>query len=208
MLPLGLDGASFVVDQRVHDVASIERLQCLADRPGHPYRARFSQVMRWIVDYLEAPHPALGRKGAVCPYMRRSRLEKATHVTAVGGAHIDPDGLKALLLALSDRFSSLPCGSSPINRAVILLLPDVPQAEADALFDPLLAELRPVFVARNQMIGEFHAGPPARPGLHNPDFRPLYAPFPMMAIRTLVRQDIAFLRGDRELERLHARAFA
>jgi hypothetical protein len=45
------------------------------------------------------------------------------------------------------------------------------------------------------LVGEFHAAN-ANPGLHNPDFRPLRSPVPMLAIRHLVESDLAFLNRD------------
>ena len=51
-------------------------------------------------------------------------------------------------------------------------------------------------VRKGLMIGEFHDGPPPKPGLWNPDFRPLRSPVPLLAIRHMVPTDFPFLRDD------------
>ena len=57
------------------------------------------------------------------------------------------------------------------------------------------------------MIGEFHSAPPAKAGLHNPDFRPLYSPIPLLAIRNMVATDYPFLKSDQDMFRAYLERF-
>jgi hypothetical protein len=77
-------------------------------------------------------------------------------------------------------------------RATLLLFPDVRPEEAPELIDGTKEELKPIFVRQGLMLGEFHARNES-PGLHNPGFRPLRSPTPMLAIRHMVSTDFAFL---------------
>jgi len=56
-------------------------------------------------------------------------------------------------------------------------------------------ELKPEFVAKGIMIGQFHPYC-LESGLWNQNFRPLQAPVPLLAIRYMVLTDFPFLRKD------------
>jgi hypothetical protein len=60
------------------------------------------------------------------------------------------------------------------------------------LIDVSKERLKPLFVNDGLMLGEFHELNES-PGLHNPDFRPLRSPIPLLAIRRMVYSDIVFL---------------
>jgi hypothetical protein len=55
------------------------------------------------------------------------------------------------------------------------------------------------------MIGDFLPGHEG-PGLHNPSFRPLDSPWPLLGIRTMVEADILFL-GSPDIPPADRRAF-
>ncbi|WXA91173.1 hypothetical protein LZC95_32545 [Pendulispora brunnea] len=82
------------------------------------------------------------------------------------------------------------------QRALMVIFPDIHGHDVHGLVDSVQRRLKSEFVDRGLMIGEFHSGPPAAPGLHNADFRPLRSPLPMLAIRAMVPSDLPFLRGD------------
>ncbi|MCE6998294.1 hypothetical protein LZG04_26355 [Saccharothrix sp. S26] len=76
------------------------------------------------------------------------------------------------------------------------LFPDLSQEEASRLVDEAQLSLKADCAAQGVMIGEFHDGPPPKPGLWNPHSRPPRSPVPMPAIRSLVSTDFPFLRDD------------
>ena len=90
----------------------------------------------------------------------------------------------------------------------MIVTPDLEAAQADDLFVRTLDELKTQFVRSGCMLGEFHQGPPKKGGLHNPDFRPLFSPIAMMAIRQMVETDIHFLKGNDAWRKIHASKFA
>jgi hypothetical protein len=77
-----------------------------------------------------------------------------------------------------NSFVMVPVGADESTRAAMVL--DVQQA------------LKAEAIAAGKMVGEFYPGHPM-PGIHNPSFRPLAAPHPLLAVRTMVITDILFL---------------
>jgi hypothetical protein len=84
-----------------------------------------------------------------------------------------------------------PSGEQMLH-ATLILFPDVSPEEAPDLIDRTKEELKSSFVERGLMLGEFHRRNES-PGIHNPNFRPLRSPIPMLAIRHMVSSDFIFL---------------
>ncbi len=70
--------------------------------------------------------------------------------------------------------------------------PDIHIEDTSKLIDSVQQKLKPLFVESGLMIGEFHKRNES-PGLHNPNFRPLRSPIPLLAIRFMVEADLPFL---------------
>lgn len=85
---------------------------------------------------------------------------------------------------------------SNIHRARVIL-PTRLEGAATAV-DTVQRRLKPVFVERHLMIGQFFEEC-EEPGLWNADFRPLKTPVPLLAIRSMVPTDVAFLHHDNSL---------
>jgi len=177
----------------------------LAGEAPHPVAAgameKLRAVARWAEEYLCRPHPDLGRKGPVCPYVQAA-LERGTFYLAVlRGETFPPDLLADRLVGYRDWFRQLEPSTGPAAqfKTILLVFPDLPQDAASAVVDATQERLKPAYVADGLMIGEFHPGPPAKAGLWNPDFRPLRSPQPLLAIRHMVPSDFPFLAAEREL---------
>lgn len=76
----------------------------------------------------------------------------------------------------------------------MLIFPDVDTEAATQIIDPIQQKLKPLFVESGLMIGEFHRRTES-PGLHNPNFRPLRSPTPLLAIRFMNELDLPFLQS-------------
>ena len=77
----------------------------------------------------------------------------------------------------------------------MLIFPDINHDQAPELIDSVQKELKPLFVEKGLMIGEFHKMNNGE-GLHNPNFFPLQSPIPMLAIRYITEGDIVFLNRE------------
>jgi hypothetical protein len=154
-------------------------------------------VVEWAESYLTEPHPELGRDGPVCPYVRRAMDTGRLLLTVRPGA-VTREEMRETVLRHRDWFMEL-VGEMEDERdrqhtAILVLAPDLENAERIRdVIDGTQEELKPDLVRDGLMVGEFHPLPPEKPGLHNPDFRPLRAPVPLLAIRHMVATDYAFL---------------
>jgi hypothetical protein len=158
-----------------------------------PADALLRTAVEWCRTFLTAPHPDLGRTGAVCPYTAPALRREVLYLATVPGAG-DPTRLVPVVQRLRARYLAM-AEAMPEDDAelltLLILLPDLDPADPSGL-DALQAGLKDDFVAGGLMIGQFHPRC-ENPGLWNPDFRPLRSPVPLLAIRRMVVFDLPFL---------------
>lgn len=171
--------------------------------------AKLLSVLRWAREYLCRPHPDLGRKGPVCPFAQASLDRGMFYLAVHRGESVAPGALDQLMLTYRDWFRELPPTSGPAAqfKTILLTLPDVPPDQANTIVDQTQERLKPRYVTEGLMVGEFHSGPPDKAGLWNTDFRPLYSPVPLLAIRHMVSSDFPFLADDRDSVATYLRLF-
>jgi Cys-tRNA(Pro) deacylase len=159
------------------------------------------RTVAWAENYLCQPHARLGRSGPVCPYALASMRKRAFRLALCRGRDFAAGQLEEILLDYRDWFLALEPreGIEASFKTILILFPDLERADVPRLIDATQVRLRPEYVARGLMLGEFHDGPPPKAGLWNPDFRPLASPVPMLVIRHMVPTDFAFLKQDRGL---------
>lgn len=165
-----------------------------------PIRAHarpLQQIVQWARDYLIKPHPELGRPGPVCPYVNGS-MERGTFLLGLCPGNPDRGAVQSLLMRYRDWFLELEPRHLPSAqlKTIVIAFPDLPPERVAEVIDLTQQELKPHYVSRGLMIGEFHAGPPQKGGLWNGEFRPLWCPVPLLAIRNLVPTDFPFLVDD------------
>lgn len=152
----------------------------------------FSQIINWIELFLCAPHPALGREGDVCPFARAAMTKNAIEFfrnTSTDVAGLEED-IKMHLVDFSAG------DQSNIYRSR-MILPTCLE-DADRAVEIVQRQLKPLFVESHLMLGQFFQDC-NEPGLWNKDFRPLQTPVPLLAIRSMVPTDVAFLHHDASL---------
>ncbi|MDF3035188.1 MAG: hypothetical protein K0S28_462 [Paucimonas sp.] len=158
----------------------------------------FTELLSWARMYLASPHPELGREGPVCPYVHGS-LQKRLFFLAVFEGTPDAQQVHDIVLLYRDWFLELEPQTFPSAqlKTILIAFPDLKNDMVGEIVEQTQEKLKPSFVAEGLMVGEFHAGPPEKAGLWNPDFRPLWCPVPLLAIRHLVSTDFPFLAHDR-----------
>ena len=177
-------------DQPV-DTASLDRLACTDDDLQAVLTA-----LEWARAFLASPHPDLGRKGPVCPYIRHSFDERLLHVTCRPDESCQSSDLVAAVRATHRWFAEIQRRTPEEIRhlvTVLVVLPRIDRSSAEPL-NELHRVMKDEFVGQGLMIGQFHPACEA-PGLWNPDFRPLRSPVPLLAIREMVSSDLPFLIG-------------
>lgn len=172
---------------------SVFRIRSAAEVSADPKDADRRVVLDWCREFLLAPHPDLGRTGAVCPYTGPALTRDLVHLATVPDA-TDLDqavvGLRKWYLRTADGLAR----EDVDLLTLLILLPGMDPADPREL-DELQAGLKTDFVAAGLMVGQFHPLC-ANPGLWNTEFRPLRSPVPLLAIRRMVVFDLPFLTDD------------
>ncbi|HEX6967969.1 MAG TPA: hypothetical protein VF174_04010 [Micromonosporaceae bacterium] len=186
----------------------------LETEPDHPMLAGIVDELRsvfvWAREYLCRPHPDLGRKGPVCPFVQGALDRQTFYLGVLRGTEFQPGDLDERLMTYRNWFRELTPTDGPAAqfKTILLTLPDVPPDAVREVVDATQQRLKPQYVAEGLMIGEFHSGPPDKGGLWNPDFRPLHSPVPLLAIRHMVPSDFPFLADDPTFLTAYLRLFS
>jgi len=166
--------------------------------PSHDI-AKMTEMCCYVRQFLAKPHPLVGRKGPVCPFVPKSLKLDSLYF---GLVRTDGPTSKHLVERAARSFLTRYASLAPTDpktevfKAVVLLFPDVPIDKASDVIDAVQVLLKPEFVALGLMIGEFHKRNNTS-GLRNPSFFPLRTPHPSLAIRRIVPTDLAFLAVDK-----------
>jgi hypothetical protein len=158
------------------------------------------ETWNWLRSSLAKPHSNLGRIGPVCPFMPKALNLNSIRLKVIRSKNLDRQDISTLVLNYLNAFLDLEPKDpeAAIYKAIILIFPDVTHEDAPRLIDSVQKQLKALFVESGLMLGEFHKYNET-PGLHNPDFRPLRSPIPMLAIRFMVESDLPFLLGADDL---------
>lgn len=150
-------------------------------------------IAAWSKSFLITTHPNLGREGPVCPFSKAAMEHGVFLLTLLDGIKRNED-IAAAMYRYGDWYRDLSRSIDPVRRSYLtflIVLPGVDATDSGEL-DALQRDLKDRFVEHGLMVGQFH---PVceRPGLWNANFRPLRSPIPLLAIRTMVREDLPFL---------------
>ncbi|BAT54990.1 hypothetical protein NOS3756_39660 [Nostoc sp. NIES-3756] len=161
------------------------------------------EVMEWVKNFLAKPHADLGRSGSVCPFIPYSIKSDSILMAVIRVKNLAPKQVEDIVFKHRDIFLDIEPRDkkSCINKAFLLIFPDIDMDDAATLIDDIQQKLKPFFVEKGLMIGEFHKRTATR-GLHNPNFYPLRSPIPLLAIRFMVEADLPFLMNT---ENIHLR---
>lgn len=156
---------------------------------------------QWLKNFLARPHPHLGRPGPVCPFVPKAMKLNCIRLKVIRSDNLVQQQVVDIVLPYLNTFLELEPTEpeeDALNKAILLLFPDISHENAPQLIDSVQKQLKPLFVDSGLMLGEFHKRNET-PGLHNPDFRPLRSPIPMLAIRFMVESDLSFLQSADDL---------
>lgn len=162
-------------------------------------------VLSWIREFIAKPHPQLGRAGSVCPFLPRALKEDSVMFQTINANDLDSHQLDELVMQYSSLFLLMEPtkGAARLNKTIVLIFDGIKEADAAEVIESTHQRLKPFFVERGLMLGEFHKTHQAA-GVRNPNFRPLQSPLPLLVIRYMVPSDKEFL--DRESEAPEKRA--
>jgi hypothetical protein len=155
-------------------------------------------IVAWTRQFLCRPHELLGREGPVCPFTQPSLNHHLFWLTVVQGSEIDIDTASDAVERYREWFFELEPRSGPeaLLKTILILFPEVSHERARDELEGLQKKLKPDFVKKGVMVGQFYEGCPES-GLWNDAFHPLQSPVPLLAIRNMVPSDFPFLHGKR-----------
>lgn len=158
----------------------------------------FHTIVEWTRAFLCRPHPDLGREGPVCPFTLPSLSQHHFWLTTCMGEEIDQEGVTGIIERYREWFFELEPtnGSQMILKTILIIFPELSHEKARIQIELLHKRLKPDFVRRSVMLGQFYQGCPET-GLWNDHFYPLEAPLPLLVIRNMVPSDFPFLHGRR-----------
>ena len=113
----------------------------------------------YLRQFLAKPHPLVGRKGPVCPFVPQALKSNSMYLAVVTTVGRTPQAvIERTARAMLRRFDELEprTGRAAAYKAVVMIFPQVPLSHAPRLIDGVQLALKPEFVARGLMIGEFH----------------------------------------------------
>lgn len=156
-------------------------------------------IMKWVKSFLASPHYDLGRSGPVCPYVPYSLKSNAIQLAVIRTKNLNQQQIEEIVRGYKDIFLETEPQEreTALNKAFLLIFPDL-HIDDFTLIDRVQQKLKPTFVEAGLMIGEFHKQNNT-PGLHNPNFRPLRSPIPILAIRFMVESDLPFVQNTEDL---------
>lgn len=163
-----------------------------ARRAGSDDEIALSTLLGWVESYLMSAHADLGRTGAVCPFTRQAAKLDTARLAISDARPEDEENAFALIRRSFAELDAIPSRPAMQHfRTVIIGFPACASPAGIAMLQRVQNRHKFYSLRRNRMIGLMHLDSDA-PGLWNPDFRPLRAPLPVLAIRHMVEHDAPF----------------
>lgn len=150
-------------------------------------------IWRWLDDYITAPHPELGRDGAICPFVKPSlRTGCLVTVERPWPDRQQPADMVETIQQAIRLFVTMPWNTRKASlRSLIVAIPDL--APADWwLIDEGHRLAKDDAIAAGIMIDQFHPACTV-PAARNPLFPVNRSPLPLIAVRHMTFHDIVFL---------------
>ena len=157
-------------------------------------------IIEWLSSYVMQPHPSLGRRGAVCPFVKPALKLDALWLAAIPNKALTEDSMCRLVLKYMKRYQKLEptIGEPAVLKSLILIFPKIETRSAYLLIESVKDKMKLSFVEAGLMLGEFYPSSTS-PGLHNSDFHPLISPIPLFVYRRLLPDDLVFLTKETDL---------
>jgi hypothetical protein len=153
----------------------------------------------WLKNVIMQPHADLMRPGAVCPFVAQSMGLDALIFAVLPGARGDARAAFDMMVPFVEAFRAIePVGGPLLGlKALTVFFPDLPEADWDDFIDGGHRALKPYYVERGLMLGEFHPNS-TKPGASNPAFPAMRAPVPAFVIREMAMHDTKFINDSTE----------
>src|SRR5687768_4058148 len=114
---------------------------------------------QWALEFLCKPHMDLGRKGAVCPFTRPSIDKELFWLSLYSKPATHPHEISELMIKYQNLFLQLPPQNTKEAqyKTILVVFPHFSENDCNDLIDRVQQQLKPDFVSKGLMIGQFHA---------------------------------------------------
>jgi hypothetical protein len=155
--------------------------------------AALRTLVAWTRAFLMRDHDELGRDGNVCPFTSMGARIDTLRYAVSDATSAEPERIRQELANGFEQFDEiLHPKKMGVYRALMIAYPECDSPEGVKALAKAQRSMRLTSFLRARMIGFLHPGA-NEPGLWNPMFRPLRSPLPIVAIRSLVTADAAFV---------------
>lgn len=176
----------------------MERSLCLSTEVARledpDVRAAFRSGLDWMERFVMKPHPHLGRKGAVCPFVHPAHEGKRLYFCAIDCREMGFELFLEVMMAVPALFGRI--AEQLMTRRDLLSLGvfpiNLPAEDYYKFIDCAHSILKPIYMVAGLMIGEFHPLSTAT-GAHSEGIRPLRADVPFFAARSIAVHDKLFI---------------
>ncbi|WP_412077493.1 DUF6875 domain-containing protein [Streptomyces xanthophaeus] len=177
----------------------LDAARVLAD-PAAPAWA--AETAAWIRDEVSGPAPALGRAGALCPYVPAALRRHHIELVECPLPPTDPGALDRWLLAGAAEFRA-DTARRPSAEALLrcLVVVHTGLAGQEALLTGVRTRVKPLLLADGLTTGEFFPASPDT-SVRNAEVPVARSPWPTLALRHSTPHDELFLAGQPELHRI------
>jgi hypothetical protein len=160
-------------------------------------------------NFVVRPHPDLGRRGPVCPFVpgsieRRTLWFAPERIADRGVPHV---------VELLNRYKSQLSNTEPTDsddtdyRVIVVVFTDLAAESARGIFADALQEIAASSFAEDGIIfGPFYQGNDGA-AIYNADFHPFQSSVPFVFVRHVVVSDWKFFLDDQEMVSHWARRF-
>ncbi|MBX7268875.1 hypothetical protein KIF24_24505 [Micromonospora sp. Llam7] len=158
-----------------------------------PQYPTYRSCLRWLDEFVAAPHPDIKRPGDVCTRLRYAMDRDLVWLVTIRTQRSDRGEAVEKGLYLPALFREIFNEQTDFRSGALLaFFPDVQPAATAAFIDGGHQVLRMEFVRRGLMLGEFHPSSTVA-SVRNPNFQVMRAPAPMYAVRAMTPHDLMFL---------------
>ena len=153
-------------------------------------------LYRYLKNYVAKPNPEVGRSDPVCPFTPGALRTKSMFFSITNNTldteekqrKIEHIFLEYLKIFLEMHPTS---GRTKYLKAIVMVFSKVFEGNYE-LIEVVQQRLKATFTNHGLMIGQFYPTCPS-PGIHNPEYRPLQSPLPLLVIRHMMPVDYFFL---------------
>ncbi len=163
-------------------------------KPSSTYSKMYEEYVSWIDNFVSQPNILIERKGAICPFVKKSLIENHMLLVVVETDNDNPTHGIIVMNSMIDSFIQCFPESDKLSeyKSLIVFFPNISDKNHTNFIENTHRTLKPTYVKHGLMLGKFHQSSKAG-SVHNKNLKVMRSPMPFFAIRRISIHDIIFL---------------